>query len=131
MLFYLTVAILLSLSQVRPDVFNIGVLAPITGAKMMGKEVFTAVNISQMRINTDTGLSVLREMNHTFSFVVKDTICDAGQGLYEVVEMFTSKSIVTEKVHAFIGTLFPILYKNNLLYHTCTCTFLWTVHFSL
>ncbi|XP_048238353.1 atrial natriuretic peptide receptor 1-like [Haliotis rufescens] len=89
--------------SISPKVINLGILVPITGPKRMGQEVHTAVNISIERINYDANLTTLRQMNITFSFVVEDTTCDSGQGLFEFVEMVTHRTIAFENTHAFIG----------------------------
>lgn len=58
--------------------------------------------ITRLQVNTSPDLTHLREWNITFQFLVADTECDIGSGLFELVEM-------SNVADAFIGTVHSIL----------------------
>ncbi|XP_041371526.1 atrial natriuretic peptide receptor 3-like [Gigantopelta aegis] len=85
--------------------YTMAVLVPLTGPRRMGLiEVEAALNVTLTKLELDPSLAKLMRSGHTFAFMINDTRCDRGTGLYEFVEMVTHQMRnASNAIHAVIG----------------------------
>ncbi|XP_033122599.1 atrial natriuretic peptide receptor 3-like [Anneissia japonica] len=75
----------------------LGVLLPYTGSWPIGPKIASAAAIAVDDIQKDKSLL----QNRSIGFIWNDTHCDAGDGLYEVVDFWSHESVL--HLHGFIG----------------------------
>ncbi|XP_035827246.1 guanylate cyclase 2D-like [Aplysia californica] len=103
LLTFLAVPVLFPRHASSQRTFQMGVLVPLSGQKSMGVEVVAAAYLALDKVNDDDQLIHLRRLGYNFSVTVRDTGCDTGKGLQQVVDMVTDLSHTGKKVDAFIG----------------------------
>ncbi|XP_041371527.1 atrial natriuretic peptide receptor 1-like [Gigantopelta aegis] len=97
--------LLLSFPCVSPYTFTMAIIVPLSGPKRMSMtDVEAAVNITIDRLSRDPSLSALLLAGHDFDYIVRDSRCNRGDGLYEFTEMVTHQMKAgSHKIHVVIG----------------------------
>lgn len=67
------------------------VMIPEYGPRSMGFEATVAAELAMKTMNNDEGLTMLRGHNVTLKYVVIETGCDSGIGLYKLIEEIMSR----------------------------------------
>ncbi|KAH9510108.1 hypothetical protein Btru_043488 [Bulinus truncatus] len=88
-----------SLTRGQNKTFHIGVLIPLSGTNYFGREIIAAANLGVQRANTDPSLRLVQDNAYNFSLTIKDTGCDVGLALYDVVELIKPG----QRVDAIVG----------------------------
>lgn len=82
---------------------TLGLLAPITGPKVFGKEIFHLLEDTFLMIKTDSRFPEIQGHDVNFTYKFRDTRCDIGQGLYELVSIMDFQAGDGTEIDAFIG----------------------------
>lgn len=85
---------------------TIGLLAPLTGARVFGDSVFHLVEDTFILIKNDPNFSEIKRHDVNFVYKFRDTACDIGQGLYELVSVMDFHAGKDHKIDTFIGKCF-------------------------
>lgn len=60
---------------------TVGILAPLTGARVLGESMYHLVEDSFLLIKGDSRFSEIQKHDVNFIYKFRDTGCDIGQGL--------------------------------------------------
>nr|XP_022316872.1 atrial natriuretic peptide receptor 1-like isoform X2 [Crassostrea virginica] len=82
---------------------TIGLLAPLTGARVLGDSLFHLVEDTFILIKNDPNFSEIKRHDVNFVYKFRDTACDIGQGLYELVSVMDFHAGKDHKIDTFIG----------------------------
>ncbi|XP_061168840.1 atrial natriuretic peptide receptor 2-like [Saccostrea echinata] len=81
---------------------TIGILAPLKGPKVFGDEIFHVIEDTFLLIQSDSKFPEIQRLGVNFIWKFKDTHCDIGQGLYELVSIMDFESGGGRDIDAFI-----------------------------
>lgn len=84
---------------------TVGILAPLTGARVLGESMYHMVEDSFLLIKSDSRFSEIQKHDVNFIYKFRDTGCDIGQGLYELVAIMDFQSGAEKEIDTFIGKL--------------------------
>uniref|UniRef100_K1QL89 Guanylate cyclase n=1 Tax=Magallana gigas TaxID=29159 RepID=K1QL89_MAGGI len=81
---------------------TVGILAPLTGARVLGESMYHLVEDSFLLIKGDSRFSEIQKHDVNFIYKFRDTGCDIGQGLYELVAIMDFQSGAEKEIDTFI-----------------------------
>ncbi|XP_062580227.1 atrial natriuretic peptide receptor 1-like [Saccostrea cucullata] len=82
---------------------TVGILAPLKGPKVFGNEIFHVIKDTFILIRGESRFSEIQRLGVNFIWKFRDTHCDIGQGLYELVSIMDFESGGGQDIDAFIG----------------------------
>ncbi|KAI8745569.1 atrial natriuretic peptide receptor 1 [Biomphalaria glabrata] len=77
-----------TLARAQNKTFHIGVMVPLTGSNVFGQEIVASAYLAVQRVNSDPQLKFLQDNGYNFSLTIKDTGCDVGLALMDVVDLY-------------------------------------------
>jgi hypothetical protein len=82
---------------------TLGLLAPLHGPKVFGEEMFHLINDTFLMIKADSNFPEIQRRDVNFIYKFRDTHCNIGQGLYELVSVMDFQAGDGTEIDAFIG----------------------------
>lgn len=82
---------------------TVGILAPLTGARVLGKSIYHLVEDAFLLIKGESRFFEIQKHDVNFIYKFRDTGCDIGQGLYELVAIMDFQSGAEKDIDTFIG----------------------------
>ncbi len=81
----------------------------------IGRTSAGAIPLAVDKINNDPSLTALRTMGYNFTYTWRDTHCEVGMGLSQLIDLWTGKDNLYNPVDVFIGKYISnILITNHL-----------------